>query len=404
MNSNHKETSIISRIVRLIISVALIALGGVAWAYFHATAPKMEKQTPPPAATTVETTTVQRGVAPATIQGMGTVVASREVTLTAKVSGDVQKLSSKFVPGGIISRGKEILRLDPADYEIELDKAKSALEKVKADLAIEQGNQTIAREELRLLSKTAGDSLMPTDLALRKPQLDQAKAEVASAEADLRKARLNLERTVVKAPFNAMIIERSVNMGSHVNSQDSLVTIVDTDEYWIEVAIPVDRLDQLDLSESSPAVIRSQTGKVTRQGRAVRSTGKLSESSRMAKVIIAVSDPLGLKNGGKNALVLDDYVTAEIEGRVLESVIELPRSALRDGNTVWVYNNGKLDIQPVTLAWKHGERVFVESGLDSGDQVVISDLSIPVQGMKLELSGNENQAIGNQDPEKTKAS
>ena len=147
MNSSHKLKSIIHRFVRIVIPLALIAGGGAAWAYFQATAPRMEKQTPQPEATVVETTTVKSADAPAIVRAMGTVSPSREVTLKARVSGDVVSLSTKFVPGGHVSKGEEILRLDRADYQVELQKAESALKKAEAALAIEQGSQTIAREE-----------------------------------------------------------------------------------------------------------------------------------------------------------------------------------------------------------------------------------------------------------------
>ncbi len=390
MAMNLKKTPILQRLIRAIVPIVIILAGGAAWAYFQTTAPRMEKQTPLKAASMVAVTTVQNSDTPVVISAMGTVVASRQVTLTARVSGDVLWVSPHFIPGGYIAKGEEILRLDPADYEVALKKMQSALAEAKADLSIEQGNQTIAREELRLLSETAGDAITATDLALRKPQLQKAQAAVASAEADLRAAMLDLERTVVKAPFNTLVTECLVNVGANVSAQTSLVTIADTDEYWVEAVVPVDRLAHLDLTAGSPAVVRSQSGKAQRQGRAVRTTGKISETSRMAKVIVAIADPLGIKaNGAGDQLILGDYVTVKIQGRTLKSVIELPRTALRDGNSVWLYDNGKLAVKPVTVSWKDNQRVYITQGLASGNQVIVSDLSIPVQGMQLKLDGTD---------------
>jgi RND family efflux transporter MFP subunit len=386
-----KNRSFGRRLVQFVVPLMLIASGGAAWAYFQATAPQMEKKRPQRAATSVDITTVKRTDAPSVITAMGTVMASRQVTLKARVSGDVQQLSPKFIPGARISKGDEILRLDPVDYEVKLKKAQSALETARADLAIEQGSQTIAREELRLLSETASD-VVPTDLVLRKPQLLQAQAAVASAEADLSKARLDLERTVVTAPFNAMIINRSVNLGAHVNSQESLVTIVGTDEYWIEAVIPVERMKLLDFRRDGgcPAVIRSQAGSGTWRGRAVRTTGQVSETSRMATVIVAVTDPLGLQSeNGSPPLILGDYVNVDIQGRSFEAVVELPRMALHDGNTVWIYDNGTLEIRSVALTWKQGDTIYIGDGLASGESVIVSDLPMPVEGMRLIGPGNK---------------
>lgn len=386
------------------VPVALLMAGGMAWGYFKATAPKVAKQAPQPVVTVVDTTTVEIGDAPVVVTAMGTVTASREVSLTARVSGQVQALSAKFYPGGHLSKGERILILDPADYTLALDKARSALADAQGDLAIEQGNQTIAREEMRLLAETGGEEVKATDLLLRKPQLQQAQAAVASAEADLRAARLDLARTVVTAPFNAMITVRNVNIGSHVSTQDSLVTLVDTDEYWVEAVVPLDQLVHLDLDAGAPATIRSQTGKVVRTGRAIRTTGQLSDTSRMATVIIAVRDPLGLRGDGTVApLVLGDYVAVEIQGKTMTSIIELPREALRDGDTVWVYDDGKLDIRPVTLSWKDSKRVFITGGIRAGTQVVVSDLALPVQGMQLKQT-DESEAATHSEAVARKAS
>lgn len=390
MTMNLKRTRIMQRLIRVIVPVIIILAGTAAWAYFKATAPQMEKQAPPKAVSAVEVTTVQNSDTPVVISAMGSVVASRQVTLTARVSGDVIWISPHFIPGGYIAKGEEILRLDPADYKVDLQKRQSALAEAKADLAIEQGNQTIAREELRLLSETAGDSIAATDLALRKPQLQKAEAAVASAEADLQAARLDLERTVIRAPFNALVTACQVNLGANVSAQTSLVTIADTDEYWVEAVIPVDQLAHLDLTAGSPALVRSQSGQVERRGRAVRLTGQLSETSRMAKVIVAIADPLGIRSDTvPEPMILGDYVTVHIQGRTLKSVIELPRTALRDDNTVWLYDNARLQIRPVTLSWKDDQRVYVQEGLTAGDRVIVSDLAIPVRGMALKLAGKD---------------
>jgi RND family efflux transporter MFP subunit len=281
-----------------------------------------------------------------------------------------------------------ILKIDPSDYQIEVQKAESALARAQADLAIEQGSQAIAREELRLLSATSKEVIAMTDLALRKPQLDQAKAAVSSAEADLHRARLDLSRAVVRAPFNALVVHQNVNLGSHINTQETLATIVSTDEYWIEAVVPLDRLAVLNINRTNrpPALVRSQAGYGHWQGHVLRATGKLSEKSRMAKVIIAIPDPIGLDSGNTSPqLMLDDYVSVEMMGRELTSVIDLPRLALRDSDTVWVFHDGSLEIRTVTLAWKQDDRVLIDTGLVSGEKVVVSDLATPVQGMRLKV-------------------
>ena len=262
MSNTENRKGFLGKIAKALVPLMLIVAGGAAFAYFKATAPTIERAAPERQATVVRVQPARTGNVRTAVTAMGTVVPAREVTLKARVSGEITSVVPEFIPGGHIGKGEELLHLDPSDHKLAVRKAESALEKARADLAIEEGNQTIAREELRILSELAAEDVAETALALRKPQLQQARAAVASAEADLRQARLNLERTVIQAPFNAMVIERHVNVGTYAGTQDSLATIVGTDAFWIEAVVPVDQLSRIDLNYPGgcPAMIRSQVG------------------------------------------------------------------------------------------------------------------------------------------------
>jgi RND family efflux transporter MFP subunit len=266
------------------------------------------------------------------------------------------------------------------------------LNKALSDLAIEQGSQLIAQAELKLINEVSKEALTATDLALRKPQLVQANALVESARADLEKARLNLSRTRVRVPFNALILEKQVDSGSLVTAQGTLATLVDVDVYRVEAVVPPDRLVAIRFNETtgSEAVIHSQYSQQTWQGKVARTTGKMTDKSRMAGVIILVVDPLGLKGKTKKSpLLLADQVDVRIMGPRLENVFSLPRSLLRDGNTVWVYRSGVLEIRSVGLAWKEDGVVYVNTGLRPGDAVITSDLPAPVNGMALQQASGD---------------
>lgn len=390
MTDNRTETSFLIKVGKFLIPLLLLIAGGAAYSYFKATAPVMRRATPQRQVTAVDVKTVQKQDVRTVVSAMGSVVAAREVTLKAQVAGTIMSVSPRFIPGGLITQGAELLSIDSTDYEVAVQKARSALSDAKASLAIEQGSQTIAREELRLISDLSTDGVAQTDLALRKPQLEQAQAAVTSAEADLRQAMLDLNRTVVKAPFNAMIITRDVNLGTFVGTQESLVTLVGTDEFWIEAVVSLDQLSLIDLDHPGgcPTLVRSQAGRGQWEGRVIQIAGKLNATSHMATVIIAVKNPLGTgANPSTGRLMIDDYVIVDITGRQLAGVIELPRAALQDGNTVWVNTDNTLDIRPVTLAWKSVDKVYLESGVQSGESVVMSALSTPVQGMSLKIAG-----------------
>lgn len=390
MQSSESPRKQFPRTLRILLPIFIILIGVGFAIYFKKTAPTIKREPPKQKIPSVEVITAERKDAKQYLQVMGTVTPSRKISLRSRVSGEIVFVSPDFMPGGRIAAGEVLLKIDSTDYQVEVEKVQSALDTKKAELALEQGNQSVAREEIRLMSETSQDTLYETDLSLRKPQLQQAKAMVTSAEADLKKAKLNLERTIVRAPFNTLITERNVNLGAHVSTQDILAVLVGTDEFWIEAAVPLDQLAavNMDKKDGSKVVIHSHGSSAEWQGRVIHTTGTLNEKSRMASMIIVVPDPLGLQteNNG-TALMLDNYVTVSIEGNTMPSVIELPRTALRDGNTVWVFDNGKLNIRSIAIAWKQGERVFIDKGIDTDDAIIVSTISIPVDGMRLSISG-----------------
>lgn len=387
MSNPSKSRKALSIIFRVILPLAIIAAGAATAWHFKANKPVVQRRPPAQQKTLVETVLARPSSARAMVSGMGTVVPARETVLRPRVSGNVVAMSQDFTPGGIVKNGDELMRIDPDDYRIALEKRLSELQKAKADLALEQGRQEIARREIELLRQASPGDVSGTELALRKPQLDQALADVALAEADLAQARLDLDRTVIHAPFNALVLERNVNLGSKVDASDALATLVGTDAYWIEVTVPLDSLKFLDMTlQGAPAAVHSQLGGESWAGRVLRMTGTLDEDSRMAALLVAVDDPL---TSGTVPLVLNDYVKVDIQGRELDNVYELPRSALRRGETVWVANGHALDIRNVAIVWRDGERVYVQTGLAPGERVVLSDIPAPVQGMPLELTGAE---------------
>ncbi len=386
MTLETKEISMPIKIVKFLIPVLLIAAGGVAWAYFQSTAPKVERKPAVKREVVVDVLTVKLSDVQPVITAMGTVVPSREIVLKARASGEIQDLVPRFVPGGVIAKNEIIMQLDADDYRVAIQKAESALTKARGNLALEAGNQTIAREEMQLLVEVSGEEIPVTDLIMRKPQLMQAQADVASAEADLLQARLNLSRTEIRTPFNCLVVARNVDLGSHVNPQDSLATLVSVDEYWVEVAVPMDRLSFLDLTRKGgyPVVVRSQAGGGQWQGWTLRTTGTLNEVSRMATLIVRVKDPLGIRSKNpSHQMMLNDYVSVEITGRGIPSVVELSRDVLRDNQTVWVNNRGTLEIRKVDIVWKQGDRVFISKGLTPDEEVIVSNLSTVVEGMRV---------------------
>ena len=379
-------------LIKIILPLCFISAGLAGWNYFKSKEPVIKRKPLKQQSAVVKAFVVKKGDHQTWIHAMGTVLPDREVVLKSKLTGEVISVSKRFVQGGVVKKGELLLNLDDSDYKIEVQKAKSALDKAIADLLIEKGAQLIAKEEFKLIKKASSGEIMATDLSLRKPQLMQAKAGVDNARADLEKAELNLSRTKVFTPFNALILEKHVDKGSLVTAQEAVASLVDVNTYKIEALVPQDRLSLFGRDEISKAdaYISLNYSNHPWQGSVFGITGKITPESRMAGVTILVPDPLGLKNTkARSQLLLDDHVTVKIRGPVLENVFSIPRSAIREQNRVWVYNSGVLEIIKIEPVWKEKESVYVKQGIKNGDRVITSDLPVAVAGMILQMEPGE---------------
>ncbi|MFO7494514.1 MAG: efflux RND transporter periplasmic adaptor subunit [Desulfobacterales bacterium] len=388
-----------TQLVRTLLVIAILAAAAIGARYISDTRPTARQRPPQAAVALVEVTAVQPSSEQVVLQAMGTVVPAREITLTSQVSGEVIQLHPEFVEGGFLSEGSEVLRIDPLDYQLSVTRLQGEMANARYELDLELGRQDVAQREWDLL--TAGKPTAPgeADLALRKPHLAKARAELAAAEANLQQAQLNLARTTLRAPFNAIVRTRHVERGSQVSPQTPVATLVGTDTFWVQTAVAVDRLQSFALPRrpeepGARAVIRqgpkAHDGR-PREGQVVRLLGDLEPEGRMARVLVAVPDPLDRRHPAEDRLplLIGDYVRVEIQGHRIDGVYRIPRSALRDNTRVWVVTDqARLSVRPVELAWRDAESVLVRSGLQPGDQLIVSDLPAPVDGMAVRIKSD----------------
>lgn len=373
------------------VSVLAVSLA-VAW-YMATHQPRPERRKPVPVVPVVQVQELTLSDYLVVVPAMGNVVPAVEVDLKPQVAGPVQWTHPEFVEGGIVGKGQVLVRIDPVDYELALTARKALLETASANLKAEQGRQDVARAEWELLGLGEEATETDRDLALRKPQLAEMEAALEAARAQVRQAELDLERTGIKAPFNALVRSADAHAGAQVAAQTSLGSLVGTDSYYVEALIPLDRIDWIHIpggsagSPGSVATVRTGTGGV-RQGMVFKLAGEVQTGGRLAKVIVEVRDPLGLRRqGGKpDPLLIGDYVSMEIAGRTLENVFNIPRQYLRDGNRVLtVDSESRLRIKEIDVAWRDVVSV-VARGLIPGELLVISDLPAPVEGMEVRVA------------------
>lgn len=370
--------------------VALIAVLGSL--ILIGTGPKTSRRPPAPMQANVEAMVVTRTDARVVVEGMGAVIPQRSVEIRAQVGGEVVEMGPHFSEGRMVEKGELLLRLDDRDYQIALQRAQSQLENVKADFAIEAGSQTIAKREWELIKEAAAVSGANSSLALREPQLQQAKAAVTTAEADLADAELDVERTRIAAPFNAIVLEKNADMGSYIPQQSTVATLAGVDGYWVQVSVPESQLAWLTVPAPGEAVgsvarvYPDSTTNLYREGHVVALLGDLDPDGRMARLLVAVDDPLAIlpENRGKPALLLGDYVRVEIDGTELKGIFNLPRESFHEGSRVWMVSQDEtLEIRPLNPVWMGDDSVMVSDGLEEGERLVLSNLAMPAPGLKL---------------------
>ena len=388
---------VLSMAGRLLIVAALLGAAGYGAYYFMTNRPTAQRRPPQSEATLVEVRPVAREDTRLRIDVKGIVVPTRTITLSAQVNGRIVEVSPGFVPGGRFQQGEQILQIERDDYEYTVAQRQSSLTKAEAALRLEMGQQAVAQREYELLGELAGEE--DEDLLLRGPQLETKKAEIAAAQAALDEARLNLRRTSVKAPFNATVQSRSVDLGAYVGPGAALARLAGTDTFWVEVSVPLDEIRWVDFPEaqgeggSAARVYHAPSWgpDAYREGRVARLLTALEPQGRMAQVLVEVADPLDLESPAESrrALLLDSFVRVEIIGRQLRDVVRLPRTALHEGNRVWVMGeDNKLAIREVEVAWGGEDHVYVSEGLDTGMRLVVSDLAAPVRGMLLRTAAD----------------
>lgn len=328
------------------------------------------------------------------IRATGTVEPSQDIMLSPRVEGEITEMSQNFTPGGFVEKGDLLLQIDPSDYENILLQRRSELRSAEANLTIEMGQQNVAEQDYALLDDSLSNESKA--LVLREPQLNTARAMVESAEAAVRQAELNLERTTIRAPFDAYILSRNANVGSQVSPGDQLGRLVGLDTYWISAMIPLSSLRWISVPNNgdvgSEVRIRNRTSwdqDEYRTGQVFRLVGALEDQTRMASLLIAVEDPLSYRseNADEPRLMIGSFVESNIQANELEDVIRLSRDYVRQNDTVWVMEESRLRIHNVDVLFRDADYAYISGGLEDGDRVVTTNLSTVVDGSRLRTDG-----------------
>lgn len=384
-----------TRKTKIILPIVILAAGV---AIFFAL---MSMKKPPEEKEQVDNTPIvaveEISVAPLTLEvgSYGVVHPKYETELVAQVSGQIVSLSPTFVRGGFVKAGQLLARIDPSDYQAALIDAEANLASAKASLKEEVARGKVAEDEWSRISNAS-----PTELSLRKPQLAQEQARVKAAEASVLRAKRNLERTYIKAPYDAMIEQRTVGLGSFVSTGSRLGKVLGTE--LAEVRLPVaDNQLQFLVERGTNASVKL-IGTFAGQEKIwsaniARSEGVVDDKSRMSYLVAEVKDPYRLHASNEETpLRFGSYVNAQIIGKQLAKAASIPRHLLNKGKVALLNSESKLQFVKVDIVRQDGANVIVSDGLSTGDKLIVSALDYPVDGMKLALPSAE---LDSADPE-----
>jgi RND family efflux transporter MFP subunit len=379
-------------IIRIVLSLVILGAGIGAASYLKNSAPRTKKRPPVKLSPTVLIQTVKPSSYQIIVTAMGTVIPAREVVLKSRVSGEIVEIHPEFTEGGFLKKDMRIIQIDPQDYELALARKRSTVTDAEYALKLELGRQAVAKREWELLNQGKAALDMEKELALRQPHLDKVRAGLSAAEAELKAAMLDLERTHITLPFNAMVRSKSVDRGSQVTPQEPLAELVGTDAYRVQASLTVDRLEWIDVpvqtgDHGSKAQIIYGRGNEC-SGKVIRLLGDLAAEGRMARILVEVADPLGLNSSNQNRtpLLIGEYVRVKILGRKLDNVFQIPRTALKDNSSIWIVGeNQTLEIRKVRAVWRDADVVLLKDGLKPGERLIVSDLSAPVEGMAVRV-------------------
>lgn len=389
------------KLLQIALPVALVVFTALIVALIMKNPPQAQHGKPAAAAKIpVHTQVIERAPFNVTIDSYGTVRPRTETVLSAQVSGQIIDVNDNFREGGFFKKGDILIKLDARDYRAKVKVAEADLILAKQTLSEEAAHAAQARDDWARLGKKG----KPNDLVLRIPQLEAAKASVLSAQAQLDIARLDLERTEIKAPFDGRILTKYVDMGQVVASNAQLADIYATD--YVEVRLPIKNKDLplIDLPTENaqndntngptPVLLYSDLiGSQQWQGNLVRTEGAIDSDTQQLYAIAQIESPFSQQGP---LIKIGQYVTASIIGVTLPDAIKIPTSTIYQGSFVYIEKDGLINRRDIKILWQNQEDALITAGLEPGENLVLTPLGNVTSGTAVKVIQSSDTAEGKQ--------
>lgn len=327
------------------------------------------------------------------VTAQGEVRPRNEVNVTPQVGGRIAYIADQFEDGGYLAKGQVIARLDTADYELAVVRAKAGVASAQQRLFREEAEAELAIRDLEELGVAQS-----SPLARREPQLAEAKAALDSAYAQLSEANLALERTIIRAPFDARIRERTADLGQFVSTGQALGRVFSVDSVQVSLPLTDEQIGQLNLplafaetnENPGPEVVFTAAvgGKMrTWRGRITRTAAAVNSQSRLITAFGEVEQPYGTGSDNGAPMAPGLFVTATVNAATVENVLWAPRAALRGNDELYIGNpdEGTLSIRPIDVLHSDTEGAYFNAGAVVGELAVISPVQAAFDGMRLTI-------------------
>lgn len=422
---------IIGRILPVIIVAGALTIGAV----LIKSPPQVPRAAAPAIAPVVDAIEPVPETVAVDFEAYGTVVPSREIRVSPEVSGRIIDQHAELKQGGLLKQGELLAKVDPTDYEIAVAQAEADLNVAEHELARaeatikslqsrgrqldveidylqwnadryrslaerDSAGEAEARDAMtRLRSQQAARATLDAEIVEQERAVATAAARVQVAQRQLDSARIALGRTQVTVPFDAVVMQESVEVGQLVTPQNTIATLVANDRFWVEASVPVHQLTNIRFATDQPdnpsnVEIRraSDRSNPPRIGIALRPLVNLDPLGRMSRLLVSLPDPLGLTEArGSQPVLLGSYVSLRIAAGEIDGVVAIPRKAIRENDRVWVRDaEGKFAIRTVQVAWRRESDVLVYDQFETGDKVIVSHLSSAIPGMPLRLNDGKD--------------
>lgn len=325
------------------------------------------------------------------LKSYGVVQPRHQTQLVAEVRGRIVELNPNFIAGGSVKQGQILARIEPADYQADLMQAEAGLAQAQAALEEEIARGKVAEKEW----KGVVDGVAP-ELGLRKPQLAQQQALLRSAQADLARAKRNLERTIIRAPFDGLIKSRDVDLGQFVSTGTNMGELLGTDIAEVRLPLSVQQFQFIDNPNTPTAKVELlQTTAIDPQqwnAKLVRSEQVIDAQSRMIYLVAELKDPYNLsQDADRTPLKFGSFVNAKIEGRTLKDIIRLPSHSVRDGKVMMIDADNKVQHRDVQVVHRDLDSVYVRGDIHRGERISLTALNSYQSGSEVRIMGGPSQ-------------